>query len=372
METWLILLSLVVPVIAGHNTPVEDLIRMEEAQAHIIEQQMILAEKQKIEQEHQKMQHETITEWLILRLESLGRIRYRSWRFDIEANAFDCSGLIKAYGVYREILTEQEAWQINSTMLYLLAKPKKISDAKRWDITYRSPISDGPRHVAVVTRDYDPNEGGIWIIDNAPGNGGKVEERFIQMRGDVFVWKWKILIASNPLYEIAQKKELEYEPLRSYQWYFGMTRYYAPAPNQTSYEPYDKTYEDALRRNCGWDCTNMASKPTKTEDINKTISCPPEYDIGSKFKMIDDAWYERIVTCYDRGGDIKGKRIDLFAWFGENWYQNLRQNRVPSWSQHLYLFTLHSKPINEPKATLRILNSNGDFTYYSVTLSSDR
>lgn len=73
----------------------------------------------------------------------------------------------------------------------------------------------------------------------------------------------------------------------------------------------------------------MAGKPTQLEDINKTIACPPEYPLGSKFKMIDDAGYERLVHCYDRGGSIKGKRIDLFAGFGEDGYQNMRQNRVP-------------------------------------------
>lgn len=367
METWLILLSLVMPLMVWHETVSEELLRQEQAVAYIVEEQRRLEEEQKLQEEKEKLQHETIVEWLILRLESLGKIRYRSWRFDIEANAFDCSGLIKWYWVARGIFSVSEASQVNSTVLYLLGQKKQLWEAKRWDITYRHPLDWGPKHVAVVTRDYNSSDWGIWIIDNAPWNGGKVEERFIKMRWDIFVGRWKILIASNPLLEVAKNKWLEFEPLRSYQWYFRMSRYYAPEPNQTSYAPYDIDYESALIRNCWGDCSNMAGKPTKLEDINKTIACPIEYPMGSQFRMIDDAGYERVVKCHDRGWDIKGKRIDLFAWFGEDGYQNIRQNRVPSGSQHIYLFTLHSKPINETKIRLRIDDSFGNYSYVPST-----
>ena len=50
------------PVLVGTTTPLEDLVRMEEAQAHIIEQQMLLEEEQKRQEEKQKIQHETISE----------------------------------------------------------------------------------------------------------------------------------------------------------------------------------------------------------------------------------------------------------------------------------------------------------------------
>jgi 3D (Asp-Asp-Asp) domain-containing protein len=50
------------------------------------------------------------------------------------------------------------------------------------------------------------------------------------------------------------------------------------------------------------------------EDVNKVIACPPPYKLGTKF------WTEHhgILTCEDRGGAIKGKRIDLWTGIGQD------------------------------------------------------
>lgn len=358
--TWLLLAMLGASILSWNSS----LDRIEATQEYVeytIEQQKIQEQK---DIDQQKILEENFVEWFIARPQSLKKIKYRLWHFDADEKKFDCVWLFKWFAVEKWLLSIEEASYINSTVMYLLANPKPLSQAKRWDITYRDPIWDEPlKHIAFITRDYNPKEWGIWIIDNAPWNWGKIEERFLKMRWDVFVGRWKIKIGSNPFIEIAKNKNLEYNPIREYQWYFEMSRYYVPEPNQTSYAPYDISYEAALQRNCGWDCKNMAGKKTEYSDINKSIACPKEYKLWDKFRMVDDAWYERLVTCTDRGGDIKNKRLDLFAWFGEEWYQNIRQNKVPGWSQHLYLFNPLSKPKNESNKILRVLNTNGDVAY---------
>ena len=177
--TWL-LLAIIMPVLAvSHTNSIEEFERMNEAQAFITEQQLLQEEQTRIQAEKEKDLNETMTEWFITRMEWLGRINYRLGHFSEAENKFDCSWLFKAYAVRRGLLSEEEAGYVNSTVLYLLATPKKLSQAKRWDITYRSPLWDETlKHLAVITRDYNPSEWVIWIIDNAPWNWWKVEESF--------------------------------------------------------------------------------------------------------------------------------------------------------------------------------------------------
>jgi 3D (Asp-Asp-Asp) domain-containing protein len=320
-----------------------------------------LEEEQKLQEQKEELLHETITEGLILRLEWLDKIRYRSGRFDPTDNAFDCSWLIKWYWVLREILSEQEAVHINSTMLYLLWNKKQLSQAKRWDITYRNPLDDWPKHVAVITRDYDETEWWLWIIDNAPWNNGRVEERFIQMNWNIFVGKRKILIASNPLVEIAKNKWLEFEPLRSYQWVYNLSRYYTPVEWQDSY--FNGSYEADFNMNCSWDCTITANGTKLTNDlVEKIASCPPTYPLWTKLRIED--WIE--VTCVDRGWSIEGKRLDVWAWLGIDWLNNIKQNKVITWYRNIYKYTLHSKPLNKSNIRLRIINAKWDYLYTSI------
>lgn len=42
---------------------------------------------------------------------------------------------------------------------------------------------------------------------------------------------------------------------------------------------------------------------------NTTIACPPEMDFGTKVYI---PYFDNMYTCFDRGGAIKGKRIDVY------------------------------------------------------------
>lgn len=354
--TWLELLALVAPLLVGNTTPVDDLNNMVEAQTYIIEEQ-------RLEEEKQKLLNETFTEWFITWLEEVWRIRYRLWRFSEEDNKFDCVWLFKAYAVKRGLLSEQEAGYINSTVMYLLSTPKKLWEAKRWDITYRSPLWDETlKHIAVVSRDYDSSEWGIRIIDNMPWNWGIIEERFLILRWDRYIGRRKIMVGSNPFVEIANQKWLEYEPLRSYEGMYNLSRYYSPVEWQDSY--FNGSYESDYNMNCSWSCLSTANG-TKLNNslVEKVVACPQTYPMWTKL-MIED-WME--VTCADRWGSIEGKRLDVRAGIGQEWLDNIKQNKVVTGKRNIYKQNLHSKPINETKVRLRINDSFGNYSYVNST-----
>lgn len=358
--TWLLLAMLGASILSW-NTSLDRIEATQEYVEYTIEQQKIQEQK---DIDQQKILEENFVEWFIARLQTLKKIKYRLWHFDTDEKKFDCVWLFKWFAVEKWLLSVEEASYINSTVMYLLANPKPLSQAKRWDITYRQPIWDEPlKHIAFVTRDYNPKEWGIWIIDNAPWNWGKVEERFLKMRWDVFVGRWKIKIGSNTFIEIAKNKWLTYESLRQYEWYYAMTRYYAPVSWQSTYAPYSATYEEALQMNCWGNCANMAGKKTEYTDTNRAVACPSQFELWQNIKLVDDSWYERLVKCQDRGWSIKGKRLDLFAGIWEEGLLNIKNNVVPGGSQHVYTFNLLSKPINEQKTTLHITDSAGHFAY---------
>lgn len=87
---WLELLALVTPVLLWYNPIADDFARYDEATAIIAEQIKFEQEQQRIEEQKQNDLNETFTEWFITRLNSLNNVKYRLWRFDEEANAFDC------------------------------------------------------------------------------------------------------------------------------------------------------------------------------------------------------------------------------------------------------------------------------------------
>jgi len=48
-----------------------------------------------------------------------------------------------------------------------------------------------------------------------------------------------------------------------------------------------------------------------SKDAGHVVACPPTYKLGTQFWVEDLG----ILTCEDRGGAIKGRRLDL--WVGE-------------------------------------------------------
>ena len=99
---------------------------------------------------------------------------------------------------------------------------------------------------------------------------------------------------------------------------WNITRYYTPVPGQLRY--YRKTYEEDFEINCQGDCfVTTNGYRLKAEDSFKVAACPPEVKFGTRIEI------EGIgeVTCQDRGGAIKEKRLDVWAGVGTDALYNM-------------------------------------------------
>jgi len=349
-------LSYIAPMVLWQTIVSDEMLRIQEAQALIIEQQQIIEEEKRKEEEYQEDLHETMTEWFIHRMESLYWIKYTLWWFDIEKKKFDCVWLFKAYAMMRWLLSYDEAKYINSYVMTHLWEEKSIRDAVRWDVTYWHPLWDDYRHIAMVTRDYDESEWWLWIIDNL---WTKPQERFIRLsRRNTYLWRWKIELHTSPFVAIANNKELKYEPLWSYEGMYNLSRYYAPIEWQENY--FAENYEQEYKMNCSGDCFVTANwYRLWKDDVEKIAACPPNYPFWTELRIED--WIT--IECQDRWWAIQWKRLDIRAGIGQSWRNNIAYQRVVTGRRNIYKKNLHSKPINEPKKILRVLDSRGNYDY---------
>ena len=97
-----------------------------------------------------------------------------------------------------------------------------------------------------------------------------------------------------------------------------ITRYYTPVKGQTKY--FSGSYSKDFYINCQGDCLVTANGyRLKEEDEFKVVACPPTIKFGTRLQI------ESIgeVICHDRGGAIKGKRLDLWAGIGQKGLDNI-------------------------------------------------
>ncbi len=101
---------------------------------------------------------------------------------------------------------------------------------------------------------------------------------------------------------------------------FHLSRYYSPMPDQRRYYLH-KTYEQDKKMNCGdWSCLDTADwYHLKPGDEFKIVACPPEIKLGTRLNIEGVG----IVTCHDRGGSIKGKRLDIWTGIGDKGLTNI-------------------------------------------------
>jgi 3D (Asp-Asp-Asp) domain-containing protein len=101
---------------------------------------------------------------------------------------------------------------------------------------------------------------------------------------------------------------------------WSITRYYTPVPGQLKY--YRKTYEEDFQVNCSGDCFVTSDGTRLTPDMAfKVAACPPEMPFGTKI----DIQGIGTVTCHDRGGAIKDKRIDVWAGVGMDALRRMKE-----------------------------------------------
>jgi len=124
----------------------------------------------------------------------------------------------------------------------------------------------------------------------------------------VLVCIWLSSITNAQDYEWIADKSL---------WEYNLSRYYSMLPWQESYL-YGRTYKQELIEQFAGDpdVTMPADWVRYTHDDRmKAVACPPNIKLWSKLYLqpLDWKWPWLVVTCRDRGGAIKGRRIDMYC-----------------------------------------------------------
>ena len=102
---------------------------------------------------------------------------------------------------------------------------------------------------------------------------------------------------------------------------FYTTGYYSPLGDQSRYYE-GRTYAQDVCKNCGCggDCFTTASGHTLTAiDELSIIACPSTFDFGERLEIEGLG----VVTCRDRGGSIKGRRLDIWNGIGSHGLENI-------------------------------------------------
>lgn len=110
-------------------------------------------------------------------------------------------------------------------------------------------------------------------------------------------------------------------------WKYVLSRYYSPQEWQSNYF---HTYIDDVKMNCwlnkdwtAWDCSHTANGTLLTNEmIWKVGACPERL----KWKTIQiDMWFgKQDFYCVDVWSAIKGNRLDIWCWYWQVWYDNIK------------------------------------------------
>jgi len=99
-----------------------------------------------------------------------------------------------------------------------------------------------------------------------------------------------------------------------------VSTYYTPHRGQTHY--WNGSYAQEFYINCQGDCLSTASGYKLSEkDISKVVACPPSFKFGTVLEIEDVGR----VVCRDRGGAIKGRRLDLWVGIGQDGHDRVGQ-----------------------------------------------
>lgn len=241
MGTWLLLalwmLALNVPIptldLSGDTMPYVYEIRPQQYFMKMMElqEQMDAAKQQEYLTLQEEEQKNIIIEGFFDRTKRLGKINYALgcvWAYtpkkrdDEEqrwkgcwAKSFDCSGLLRAYGMWKGIFNQEDIDHNNSTTLFTMGKQKDPREAKRGDFVYFDAIEGSagsgvsiPNHIGIVPKDFSGNW--LWILDNLDGT---VEERALNTSSCnkdycTYIWKYRIYVASNGFVEVARQRDI--------------------------------------------------------------------------------------------------------------------------------------------------------------------
>ena len=164
--------------------------------------------------DQQKEQEKIIVEWFFDRAEWLGKIKYAFgcvWKYTkgCSSKSFDCSGLLRFYGLWKGILSEKEDEERSSNEIFSLGKLKDPREAKRGDFIFF--LANGwsgntVNHIGIVPKDFSGN--GLWIYDNMTNHAEARELTSASCNKNFcyYAGKYKVFVATNGFVELAKKK----------------------------------------------------------------------------------------------------------------------------------------------------------------------
>lgn len=115
-------------------------------------------------------------------------------------------------------------------------------------------------------------------------------------------------------------------------WEYVLSRYYSPEPNQKAY--FKGSYLADVKMNCwlnkdwtAWDCSHTANwYELKRWDEGFVWACPQR--LKGKKIQIDMGFWKQDFYCADVWSAIIWNRLDIRAWYGQEWYDNIKQGKV--------------------------------------------
>ena len=138
-------------------------------------------------------------------------------------------------------------------------------------------------------------------------------------------WPWEDILLSLPEPVIIPPMQ----PL----WEYSISRYYSVIPGQRRYY-LSRTYEEDLAMNCGSTCLETANGYHLTHaDEFKIVACPPSFKLWTQLYV---EWLGTI-TCQDRGGSIKWKRLDLWVGIWDRGLDNIWNHPEKAGKKQVYL-----------------------------------
>lgn len=103
---------------------------------------------------------------------------------------------------------------------------------------------------------------------------------------------------------------------------YHLSRYYWPVEWQKKYAK--GSYQADLQMNCGGSCEHTASwHPLTPADAGIVMACPPNFEFGTKLRLVYEWGGTKDVVCLDRWGAIQWRRLDMRSGKGDEWYNNI-------------------------------------------------
>lgn len=330
----------------NYQSPVIDQLETQQQVQQLIEDELqrnFLAEQEQI-----------IVEDYFLFLKKIGKIKYARWcmgeytppvrseekqkRVKCSDNAFDCAGLVKAYGIAKGIITSKEAKYFNSQTLMSLATKKDGRLAKRWDRTSRQGFGERSTgnmstHFAMISRDYT---GGniLWVYDNVNGpNNNKLWERALRVsynhrdHGFRYLGKYRIYVYTNGFVQEAQRRWLTIEsrydtdPEEETQqvdpenplWFSVTVKWfdYDSIANRVASYWYDHSSGD-IDMLATFACENWGFNTKSWSPTRDSGLCQLQYNSTNKVWIDDPRWKTRefqAQVCLDKRQAVERKSI---------------------------------------------------------------